>query len=85
MRFIAANIRVPLDAMLPGADKLLRRVVAKAVGVKPGQLRNLRIERRSVDARKKSDVHYVLTVTFTCDDAARGAAATRPAKGTGVC
>ncbi len=62
MTLQANNVRVPLDALLPQNEDQLKRLVAKALGVKPGQLGAYRILRKSVDARKKTNVHFVLAV-----------------------
>lgn len=61
-----SNVRLPLDAGLEGpeAEALRRKVVARVCGVKPAALRDLRLIKRSVDARKKSDVHFVATFAF---------------------
>ena len=40
----------------------LRKKAAKALGVRPGTLGELTIVRQSIDARNKSEVHYVYTV-----------------------
>lgn len=55
---------LPLEAGLPGAagERSIRRAVAQALGVGEGSLGTLRLVRRSVDARKKSDVHFVATL-----------------------
>ncbi len=50
-----ANINVSLDG---GMDELCAKA-AKALGVPAGELPKLRLTRQSVDARRKSDVHYV--------------------------
>ena len=59
-----ANVSVPLDAWTPGADTqgYLRRIAAKRLGVKPDALRHVELLRRGIDARKKSDVHFVCTL-----------------------
>ncbi|WP_165252540.1 FAD-dependent protein [Adlercreutzia sp. ZJ304] len=64
MKYVASNIPVSLNAMLPRKRKLLRREVASAIGVDAANLHDLRIARKSVDARKKNNVHYVISCTF---------------------
>lgn len=64
MVLIASNVTVPLDAMLPNKRKMLRRAVGRAIGADPAHIHDLRIVRRSVDARKKSNVHFVISATF---------------------
>lgn len=61
-----SNVRLPLEAGLAGreAEALCRKAVARACGVKPAAVRDLRLVKRSVDARKKSDVHFVATYAF---------------------
>ncbi len=58
----ANNVCAPLDAMLPGREDLLAQEVARAVGATPERLSSMRVLRSSVDARKRSDVHFVLNV-----------------------
>lgn len=45
-----------------GSPEELRAKAANLLGVSPGQLENFRLVRQSIDARKKSDVHYVCAV-----------------------
>ena len=52
------NIPLPIGA---GMEEL-RKKAAKALGVRPGTLGELTIVRQSIDARNKSEVHYVYTV-----------------------
>ncbi|NLD87013.1 MAG: FAD-binding protein, partial [Clostridiales bacterium] len=60
MRYILSDIRLPLDYN----DFSLLHAAAKKLRVKPSLLSNLRIERRSVDAREKYDVCYRASVSF---------------------
>lgn len=64
LEYIATNIKVPLDAMLSNRRKALRRVVSRAVGVDFARIGDLRVVRKSVDARKKNAVHFVVSCTF---------------------
>ena len=52
------NLVLPPDGNL----ELLRKRAANALGVRPGALGELEIIRQSIDARKKSDIHYQYTV-----------------------
>lgn len=46
-----------------GADESqLRKKAAKALGVRPGDIREVALTRQSIDARKKADVHLVCSV-----------------------
>ena len=76
----ASNVAVSLDALLPENEELFRREVARALGVKVGAVAEVKLLKRSIDARKKSDVHGVVTVAV---ELAEGAAL-RPAKGVAV-
>lgn len=58
----ANNVCASLDALLPGREDLLAQEVARAVGATPERLSSVRVLRSSVDARKRSDVHFVLNV-----------------------
>ena len=49
-----------------GPDEL-KEAAARALGVSPDELRACVPVRQSIDARKKSDVHYVMTADVTLD------------------
>ena len=59
-----SNLALPLDAGLEGkqAEKLVRRAAARALNVAPSDIAEIRLLKRSVDARKKHDVHFVATL-----------------------
>ena len=49
--------------LAPGADeRALHSLAAKKLGVRPGAIEELRIKRRSLDARRKGAIKYVYTV-----------------------
>ncbi len=58
------NLSLPLDY----TPEDLRRKAAALLKVSPSALGELRLLRRSVDARRKTDVRYVCTVGVTLDD-----------------
>ena len=66
-----SNVRLPLDAGLPGRFDLVERAAARALGVKPGEIAEARLLKRSVDARKKAsgDVHFIATLAVALKDA----------------
>ena len=76
----ASNVPVSLDALLPKNESLFRREIARALGVKGSALVEVKLLKRSIDARKKSNVHGVVTVAV---ELAEGAAP-RSAKGVAV-
>ena len=76
----ASNVPVSLDAFLPENESLFRREVARALGARVGAVAEVKLLKRSIDARKKSNVHGVVTVAV---ELAEGAAL-RPAKGVAV-
>ena len=61
------NIPLPLD----GGEAQLKKKAARALGVRPEAIRSLTLARQSIDARKKSDVHYVCAVDVTVADEVR--------------
>ena len=76
----ASNVAVSLDALLPENEELFRREVARALGVKADAVTEVKLLKRSIDARKKSNVHGVVTVAVEfAEDVAP-----RPAKGVTV-
>jgi len=49
--------------LAPGEDMdALRRRAAKKLGLRPGGIRAAKLVRRSLDARKKDDIHYVCSL-----------------------
>ena len=76
----ASNVPVSLDAFLPENESLFRREVARALGARVGAVAEVKLLKRSIDARKKSNVHGVVTVAV---ELAEGAAP-RSAKGVAV-
>ncbi|MBM6664369.1 NAD(P)/FAD-dependent oxidoreductase [Flavonifractor plautii] len=61
------NIPLPLG----GGEAQLKKKAARILGVKPEAITGLSLARQSIDARKKSDVHYVCTVDVTVADEGR--------------
>lgn len=76
----ASNMPLSLDAALPGNEPLLKNEIARALGVKASAVRGLRLLKRSVDARKKANVHFVATYEVDLEGNPR----LRPAKGINV-
>ncbi len=55
--------------LMPGEDgDALRKRAAKKLGLRPGEIREYRLLRRSLDARRKDDVHYVCTLAVELGD-----------------
>ncbi len=52
------NIPLPVG----GSLEQLRRKAARTLGLRPGALKQVRLVRQSIDARKKQNVHYVYTL-----------------------
>ncbi|MDE7233573.1 MAG: FAD-binding protein, partial [Ruminiclostridium sp.] len=48
------------------SEEELYNAAAKATGLKPKELEEVRLLRRSVDARKKNDVHFSASVGIRC-------------------
>ncbi len=57
------DLPLPLD----GDMEQLKKRAARALNIRPGEIRELSIARQSIDARNKNDVHYVYTVDLTVD------------------
>lgn len=64
------NLNLPLDAGILGNEGLVRRAIATKLKVREQDVETWRYLKRSIDARRKSNVHYVasLVVTLTCDE-----------------
>ena len=58
------NIALPLDGGIPQ----LKRKAARILGLRPEAVTSLTLARQSIDAHKKSDVHYVCTVDVSVTD-----------------
>lgn len=56
-----SNVNVPIDY----DEVILRKIAAKKCGIKPDAITALEIARKSVDARKKNDVHFVMSLNVT--------------------
>ena len=54
-----ANVRISLDWGLPVCGKPVKRALSRALGVKPADIGRVDLLKRSIDARKKNDVHFV--------------------------
>ncbi|WP_371807467.1 NAD(P)/FAD-dependent oxidoreductase [Adlercreutzia sp. ZJ141] len=80
----ASNVALPLDAGLSGrsGERALNMACARAVGMPQDAIRSVRVLKRSVDARKKRDVHFVATLLV--DVCADDIAAVHPARGVNV-
>ncbi|MEE0063131.1 MAG: FAD-dependent monooxygenase, partial [Oscillospiraceae bacterium] len=59
-------IVIPNLKLAPGADEAaLTALAAKALKIPAGDITGLRIRKKSLDARRKDDIHYVYTVGVT--------------------
>ena len=67
------NVSLPLDAGLPEGGPLIAHACARKLGIPVSQVQSYRLLKRSVDARKKSDVHFVATILV--DDGSDGGSA----------
>ena len=76
----ASNVPVSLDALLPENESLFRREIARTLGVKTSAITEVKLLKRSIDARKKSNVHGVVTVAVELAEGAEP----RPVKGVAV-
>ena len=65
-----SNVHIPLDAALPENAALLRRIAAQELACGEEIIAQVDILKKSVDARKKSKVHFVVTlgVSFTSEN-----------------
>lgn len=84
MKLKVSNVKLPLDAGLPGKTGVaaLRRAVSHAVGLNPEDVASIELMRRSVDARKKRDVHFTATVAIEVASGSEGRV--RPSRGVRV-
>ena len=66
MKLRISNIKQPISE----GDELLTRRIANLLGLETAQVLSARITRRALDARKKQDVHFLLTTVAEIEDAA---------------
>ena len=59
-----SSIKVPIGE----SEEQIKERAASTLGIAPDALRDFAINRMSIDARKKSDVHYVCAVTLSADN-----------------
>lgn len=57
-----SNVALPLDAGLENGEGLLRTAAAQVLDICVADIREVRVLKRSVDARKKQNVHFVATL-----------------------
>lgn len=67
------NLALPLSAGGPSAEEALRRAAAARLGIDEGRIASVRLLKRSVDARRKSNVHFVASLGVTLAEAADAA------------
>ena len=67
-----SGLKLSLDAGLPDGQALALREIARQLGVKPGAIERAQLLKRSVDARKKANVHftasYRLELSSECEE-----------------
>lgn len=61
------NLALPLSAAEPSAEDMLRQAAATRLGIDTARIASVRLIKRSVDARRKSNVHFVATLGVTLD------------------
>ena len=66
---VVRNLALPLSAGGPSAQGALASAAARRLGIDETRIASVRITKRSVDARRKSNVHFVATLEVTLDDA----------------
>jgi len=69
------NLALPLSAGLPTGDAQMRAAAARRLGIAEERIAALRLLKRSVDARRKENVHFVATLGVTLDAAGESEAA----------
>lgn len=61
-RYLFRELRVPLTR-----KDDVQNVLAEALGIKPHELKNLQVERFSLDSRKRGFPHFSYTLSFGCE------------------
>ncbi len=79
-----SGISLSLDTALPGNEALLKKEAARALGVAPGVIDEVRVTKKSIDARKKSNVHFTTTLRVRLSQNNEDRLLKRPPKGLSV-
>lgn len=66
MKLRIQNIKQPISE----GDELLPRRIANLLGIEEQQVKSARLTRRALDARKKQDVHFLLSAVAEVEDGA---------------
>lgn len=62
-------IKVYQLKMHPGySHKDIKKKIAQSLHISPDEIKNLEILKESIDARKKPDIFYSLSIAFSCDN-----------------
>ncbi len=72
MKIEFSNIPISLDAMLPGSERRFLHEIARACGLPPASIYSIDLLRKSVDARKKSNVHFVVSAAIDVSGVSEG-------------
>lgn len=60
------NVKIPLEY----GDNILKRKIADRIGISSSQISSVKIAKKSVDARKKQDICFIMSLDFTVRDEA---------------
>lgn len=63
------NLELPLSAGDSSCESEMRRAAAKRLGLDEGRIATVRLLKRSVDARRKGNVHFVVTLGVMLSEA----------------
>jgi len=62
------DLALPLSAGDPSVEGALERAAAGRLGIDAARIASVRLLKRSVDARRKGNVHFIVTLGVTIDD-----------------
>ncbi len=79
-----SGISLSLDTALPGNDALLKKEAARALGIAPGMIDEVQVTKKSIDARKKSNVHFTTTLRVRLSQSNEERLLKHPPKGLNV-
>lgn len=66
------NLALPLSTADPGNEDALKRAAATRLGLDGEQIASVRLLKRSVDARRKSAIRFVVSLGVTLDESVDG-------------
>lgn len=76
-----SGLSLSLDTGIPHAESCMKEEIARALQIEPASIVRFELARRSIDARKKSNVHFSVSVRIEVDAASEARLLAAPPRG----